>query len=69
MAKKSKYAHLSREQIEARLEKLEKEGYGLKWEDKPEAVADLCDTQLPVLKQDEAKEIISSPKLPINYII
>ena len=49
MAKKSKYGHLSREQIEARLEKLEKEGYGLKWEDKPEAVADLCDTQLPVL--------------------
>lgn len=69
MAKKSKYAHLSREQIEARLEKLEKEGYGLKWEDKPEAVADLCDTQLPVLKEDKSKEIISDPNLPTNYII
>ena len=69
MAKKSKYGHLSREQIEARLEKLEKEGYGLKWEDKPEAVADLCDTQLPVLKEDKAKELISDPNLPTNYII
>lgn len=69
MAKKSKYAHLSREQIEARLEKLEKEGYGLKWEDKPEAVAELCDTQLPVLKEDKSKEIISDPNLPTNYII
>lgn len=69
MAKKSKYAHLSREQIEARLEKLEKEGYGLKWEDKPEAVADLCDTQLPVLLEDKTKEIISDPNLTTNYII
>lgn len=69
MGKKSKYAHLSREQIEARLEKLEKEGYGLKWEDKPEAVADLCDTQLPVLKEDKSKEINSDTNLPTNYII
>ncbi len=69
MAKKSKYGHLSREQIEARLEKLEKEGYGLKWEDKLEAVADLCNTQLPVLKEDKSKEIISDPNLPTNYII
>ena len=69
MAKKSKYGHLSREQIEARLEKLEKEVYGLKWEDKPEAVADLCDTQLPVLKEDKTKELISDPNLPTNYII
>ena len=69
MAKKSKYGHLSREQIEARLEKLEKEGYGLKWEDKPEAVADLCDTQLPVLKEDKTKEIISDTNLPTNFII
>lgn len=69
MAKKSKYGHLSREQIEARLEKLEKEGYGLKWEDKPEAVADLCDTQLPVLKEDKSKEIVTDPNLPTNYII
>ena len=69
MAKKSKYGHLSREQIEARLEKLEKEGYGLKWEDKPEDVADLCDTQLPVLKEDKTKEIVSDTNLPTNYII
>ena len=69
MTKKSKYGHLSREQIEARLEKLEKEGYGLKWEDKPEAVADLCDTQLPVLKEDKTKEIISDTNLPTNFII
>ena len=38
MAKKSTYSLLSREQIEANLEKLEWERYGLLWEEKEEDV-------------------------------
>ena len=49
---KSKYSKLSREQLEARLEKLERERYGLVWEDKEEDVAKQCETELPVLVED-----------------
>jgi adenine-specific DNA-methyltransferase len=37
MPKKSKYRHLTREQLEAKLEKLERERYGLVWEDKEDS--------------------------------
>jgi Adenine specific DNA methylase Mod len=69
MAKKSKYNHLSREQLEAKLEKLERERYGLVWEDKEEDVAKQCETELPVLKEDVAREIVKDPKKPYNFII
>jgi adenine-specific DNA-methyltransferase len=69
MAKKSKYNHLSREQLEAKLEKLERERYGLVWEDKEEDVAKQCDTELPVLKEDTSREIISDATKPYNFII
>ncbi|MCL1966752.1 MAG: hypothetical protein FWF67_02595 [Fibromonadales bacterium] len=46
----SKYASFSREQLISRLEKLERERYGLVWEDKEEDVAKQCETELPVLK-------------------
>jgi len=52
MPKKSKYSHLSRPQLEAKLEKLERECYGLVWEDKEEDVAKQCEMELPVLKID-----------------
>jgi len=58
MAKKTKYSHLSREQIEAKLEKLERERYGLVWEDKEEDVAKQCETELPVLQEDVSREIV-----------
>ena len=69
MAKKTKYGHLSREQIEAKLEKLERERYGLVWEDKEEDVAKQCETELPVLKEDSTREIISNLSKPYNFII
>lgn len=69
MAKKSKYGHLSREQLEAKLEKLEHERYGLVWEDKEEEVAKRCDVELPVLKEDKNREIVSDSNLPCNFII
>jgi len=49
----SKYASFSREQLISRLEKLERERYGLVWED----------------KEDTDKEIVCDPDLPYNYII
>lgn len=69
MAKKSKYNHLSREQLEAKLEKLERERYGLVWEDKEEDVARQCEVELPVLKEDNSREIVTDPKKPYNFII
>jgi len=70
MAKSSsKYASFSREQLISRLEKLERERYGLVWEDKEEDVAKQCETELPVLKENTDKEIVCNPDLPFNYII
>ena len=69
MAKKTKYSHLSREQIEAKLEKLERERYGLVWEDKEEDVAKQCETELPVLQENSSREILSDATKPYNFII
>jgi adenine-specific DNA-methyltransferase len=69
MSAKNKYAKLSREQLEAKLEKLERERYGLVWEDKQEDVASQCETELPVLREDKKREITSNPDLPYNFII
>ena len=69
MPAKNKYSHLSREQLEAKLEKLERERYGLAWEDKEEDVAKQCETELPVLQEDISREIASDPTKPYNFII
>ena len=61
---KSKYSHFSREQLEAKLEKLERERYGLVWEDKEENVAKQCETELPVLIEDVTREILCDPEKP-----
>lgn len=66
---KSKYSHFSREQLEAKLEKLERERYGLVWEDKEENVAKQCETELPVLIEDVTREIVCDPEKPYNFII
>jgi len=65
----SKYENLSKPQLISRLEKLERERYGLVWEDKEEDVAKQCEIELPVLKEDHDKEIVCSSDLPYNYII
>lgn len=69
MAKNSKYDNLSREQLIDKIQKLEKERYGLVWEDKEEDVAKRCDSELPLLKEDCTKEIVCNPSLPYNIII
>lgn len=65
----SKYDSLSREQLIDKIQKLEKEQYGLVWEDKEEDVAKRCESELPLLKEDSSREIVSDPSLPYNIII
>lgn len=67
--KASKYDSLSREQLIEKIQKLEKKQYGLVWEDKEEDAAKRCDTELPLLKEDCSREIVSDPNLPYNIII
>ncbi|WP_062329041.1 DNA methyltransferase [Treponema endosymbiont of Eucomonympha sp.] len=69
MANKNKYADLSREQLEDKLERLERVRYGLVWKDKPEDVADQCTQELPVLVEDKTKEIRSADDPPTHFII
>ena len=66
---KNKYETFSREQLIDKILKLEKERYGLVWEDKEEEVAKRCDSELPLLKEDCTKEIICDSTLPYNIII
>ena len=65
----NKYEAFSREQLIDKILKLEKERYGLVWEDKEEEVAKQCDSELPLLKEDCTKEIICDSTLPYNIII
>ena len=65
----NKYKDFSREQLIDKILKLEKERYGLVWEDKEEEVAKRCDSELPLLKEDCTKEIICDSTLPYNIII
>lgn len=66
---KNKYETFSREQLIEKILKLEKERYGLVWEDKEEEVAKQCDSELPLLKEDCTKEIVCDTSLPYNIII
>lgn len=66
---KSKYKDWTSEQLIAKIEKLEKERYGLVWEDKEEDVAKRCESELPLLEEDCSREIVSDPSLPYNIII
>ncbi len=68
MAKNSKYDSLSRDQLIDKIQKLEKERYGLVWEDKEEDVAKRCDSELPLLKEDCTKEIVCDSSLPYNNV-
>ncbi len=63
-----KYGNYSKEQLIDKLIKLEKKKYGLVWEDKPEAIADKCEKELPILVEDKSKEIISDLEKPTHLI-
>jgi len=64
------YSNMSREQLLAELKRLKKgKKFGLLWEDKPEDVAELCKTKLPVLVDVEDKEIADGSHGPTNILI
>ena len=64
------YSNLSKEQLIAELKRLKKgKKFGLLWEDKPEDVAELCKTKLPVLVDVEDKEIKDDSHGPVNILI
>jgi len=66
----STYSTLSKEQLIAEIKRLKKgKKFGLLWEDKPEDVAELCKTKLPVLVDVEDKEISDGPHDPTNILI
>lgn len=69
MVKESKYKGWTSDQLIAKIEKLEKERYGLIWEDKEENVAKRCESELPLLEEDCSREIVCDPSLPYNIII
>jgi adenine-specific DNA-methyltransferase len=65
---KSKYDNYTKEQLIDKIQLLEKQRYGLVWEDKPEAIADQCERELPVLTEDKSREIVNDPSKPTNFI-
>ena len=66
----SAYSTLSKEQLISEIKRLKKgKKFGLLWEDKPEDVAELCKTKLPVLVDVEDKEISDDPNKPTNILI
>ena len=55
---KSKYENYTKEQLIDKINLLEKQRYGLVWEEKPEEIADQCERDLPVLIEVKTKEIV-----------
>lgn len=43
--------------------------YGLVWEEKPEAVVELCKEKLPVIVEEDRKEITTEKTKPVNVLI
>jgi len=66
----SAYSGLSKEQLIEKLKSLQKrKKFGLVWEDKPEDVAELCKTKLPVLTQVIEREIEAGDPAATNILI
>lgn len=66
----SGYANLSKEQLLDEIKRLKKrKKFGLVWEEKPEDVAELCKSKLPVLVEASGKEVLDSPEGPTNVLI
>ena len=65
----SKYNSWSKERLITEIKQLKKTTYGLLWDDKPEDVAELCKTKLPVLVDVEDKEILGDSHGPANILI
>jgi adenine-specific DNA-methyltransferase len=68
--KKKSYAEYTREELIREIEKLGKmKKYGVVWEDKLEEVAELCKEKLPILVEEQNKEIVTDNEKPTNILI
>ena len=64
------YQNWTKEELIREIDKLEKrKKYGMVWEDKPEKVAELCKEKLPILIEDESKEIVTDKNKSENILI
>ncbi len=64
------YSGLSKEQLIDEIKHLKKrKKFGLLWEDKPEDVAELCKTKLPILVDVKEKEILGGNSGPTSVLI
>ncbi|GAB1443744.1 site-specific DNA-methyltransferase [Ignavibacteriales bacterium] len=67
--KKKEYENLSKEELIRKISKLEKNRYGLVWEEKLESVATRCEHELPILIEQRDKEILIDESKPYHFII
>lgn len=66
----SSYSNLSKEQLIEEIERLKRrKRFGLIWEDKPEDVAELCKTKLPVLVGAPKNEVMGDLTRPTHLLI
>lgn len=57
-------------ELETEIKKLKsRKKYGLVWEEKPEQVVEFCKEKLPVLTEDNQKELETEKTKPVNIII
>jgi adenine-specific DNA-methyltransferase len=57
-------------ELEVEIKKLKsRKKYGLVWEEKPEQVVELCKQKLPVLTEDQTKEIKTAKNKTVNVLI
>lgn len=67
---KKDYSSWSKEELVREIKKLEKrKRYGIVWEDKPEEVASLCKEKLPILVEENSREIETDKEKPVNILI
>lgn len=58
------------ENLKIEIKKLKsRKKYGLVWEEKPEEVIELCKNKLPILTEDQKKELKMAKGKPVNIII
>ena len=55
--------------LKEQIKKIKPKKYGLVWEEKPEAVVELCKKELPVLIEDTKKAIEKDNTKPVNILI
>lgn len=67
---KDNFIDWSKEELVKEIKKLKKrKKYGIVWEEKNEQVVELCKEKLPILIEDEERNISSTKEKPVNVLI